>query len=241
MIESPPMTNDITKLTLHHYPATRSVRARWALLETVGDNFELKRVELYDEVQYSDEYLALNPNHNVPLLEIEWADGSHQAMLESAAMVEWLADRFPEKGLAPPVSDGRARADYLQMLHFGGTWMDMMLWQVRIHEHVLPDDQKDERTIARYRNKFTTEVEPQLLARLDKHEFICGDAFCAADIVVGHSTFWAQGYGMCLDERFTAYRARLMQREAAQKALDDLHTFQIAPDENSKLALKFTG
>lgn len=235
------MTNDITKLTLHHYPATRSVRARWALLETVGEGFELKRVELYDKEQYGADYLALNPNHNVPALEIEWSDGSRQVMLESAAMVDWLADRFLDKGLAPPVSDGRARADYLQMLHFGGTWMDMMLWQVRIHEHILPDEERDERTIARYRTKFTTEVEPQLLARLDRHAFICGDSFTAADIVVGHSVFWAQGYGMCQDERFTAYRGRLMQREAAQKALDDLHTFQIAPDSSQKLDSDFTG
>ncbi len=35
------------------------------------------------------------------------------------------------------------------MLHFGSTGMDMMLWQMRIHEHVLPADQRDDRTIAR--------------------------------------------------------------------------------------------
>ena len=235
------MSNEISRLTLHHFPATRSVRARWALLETVGEGFQLRRVELYDREQYGAEFLALNPNHNVPVLEIEWADGTHQTMLESAAMVEWLADRFPEKGLVPPVSDGRARADYLQMLHFGGTWMDMMLWQVRVHEHILSDDEKDERTIRRYREKFTAEAEPQLLARLDRHEYICGDSFTAADIVVGHSVFWAQGYGMCQDERFTAYRGRLMQREGAQKALDDLHTFQIAPNRDSGLEQEFSG
>ena len=36
--------------------------------------------------------------------------------------------------------------------------MDMMLWQVRIHEHVLPQDQKDSRTIERYQGKLTEEV-----------------------------------------------------------------------------------
>lgn len=50
-------------------------------------------------------------------------------MLESGAMVSLLADLFPEKGLAP-VADvfSLARADYLQMLHYGTSWVDMMLW-----------------------------------------------------------------------------------------------------------------
>ena len=45
---------------------------------------------------------------------------------------------------------------------------------------------KDPRTIARYRKKFETEVEPQLLARLEKTPYICGRAFTAADCIIGH-------------------------------------------------------
>jgi len=153
------------KLKLYHYPATRSARARWALHETVGDDFEVETVQLYKGEQYQDAYLQRNPNHNVPLLEVTWEDGSVHRMLESAAMVQWLVDGFPEKGLAPPASLTPERADYLQMLHFGGGWMDMMLWQIRIHEHVLPSDQVDPRTIKRYREKFIREAEPQLKTR----------------------------------------------------------------------------
>jgi len=78
----------ITKLKLYHFPATRSVRARWALHETVGDDFEVQKVQLYSGEQYCDEYLKKNPNHNVPLLEISMDDGSVHRMLESVAMVE---------------------------------------------------------------------------------------------------------------------------------------------------------
>ncbi len=118
---------EIDKLVLHHYPATRSARVRWMLGETVGEDFEVKRVDLYGGAQYEPDYLALNPNHNVPVLEIHWRDGSVQTMLESAAIVEWLADHYPEKGLAPAPDAGRERADYLGYLHFAATWMDMML------------------------------------------------------------------------------------------------------------------
>ena len=111
------------------------------------------------------------------------------------AMVAFLADAYPEKGLAPLSGASPARIDYLQMLHFGSTWMDMMRWQVRIHEHVLPNSERDPRTIARYRRKFTNEVEPQLARRLDAAPYVCGDVFTAADCVVGHSVAWARATG----------------------------------------------
>ncbi|MEQ1801544.1 MAG: hypothetical protein ABL989_06450 [Gammaproteobacteria bacterium] len=43
--------------------------------EVVGNNFEVIRVPLYDGAQYSDDFLRLNPNHAVPVLEITWGNG----------------------------------------------------------------------------------------------------------------------------------------------------------------------
>ncbi len=213
------------KLVLYHFPATRSARARWALHETVGDEFEVELVPLYNGAQYRDEYLQKNPNHNVPLLEVTLENGVVHRMLESVAMVEWLVDAFPEKRLAPPADLSLARADYLQMLHFGGTWMDMMLWQVRIHEHVLPSDEIDERTITRYRNKFVREVEPQLKARLEAAPYICGSEFLGADIVIGHNVAWARGYQLCQEPIFSDYLSRISKRPAFLKAFSDAREF----------------
>jgi len=216
----------IKMLKLYHYPATRSARVLWTLHETVGNDFELERVELYKGVQYSAEYLRKNPNHNVPLLEITFEDGTIHQMLESVAMVEWLVDAFPGKELAPAAGElSIARADYLQMLHFGGTWMDMMLWQVRIHEHVLPSDEADPRTIKRYRQKFINEVEPQLKARLERSPFICGEAFSGADIVIGHNVTWARAYQLCQHDIFNDYISRLAQRPAFLNAFSDAADF----------------
>ena len=155
-------------------------------------------------------------------------------------MVEWLVDAFPEKQLAPPAGLSLERADYLQMLHFGGTWMDMMLWQVRIHEHVLPSDQSDARTIDRYRRKFVEQVEPQLMARLERGPFICGDDFSGADIVIGHNVTWARGYGLCQHDIFRSYLSGLSKRPAFQKAFDDVGSF--SPEVPGKdRATKFLG
>jgi len=230
------------RIKLYHFPATRSTRARWILHETVGDDFEVERVPLYDGAQYDPAYQQINPNHNVPVLEIVWESGETTHMLESAAMVALLADAFPDKKLAPPADAfSPVRADYLQMLHFGGSWMDMMLWQIRIHEHILPESQADARTIARYRSKFVKEVEPQLLGRLEKTDFICGDDFTAADCVIGHNVTWARGYGMCQDKIFRRYLSRLAKRPAFAKAFADARDFTPEPPGGKPEKTMFTG
>ena len=231
----------IARLRLHHFPVTRSARVKWVLHEAVGDDFEVVPVDLYAGAQHRPDFLSLNPNHNVPVLEITWRSGARQVMLESAAMVAFLADAYPDKGLAPPPGATPERADYLQMLHFGSTWMDMMLWQVRVHEHLLPDSERDPRTIERYRAKFAQEVEPQLVARLERSPFICGETFTAADCVVGHSVFWARGYGLCQDRVFRRYLSMISKREAFQKAFSDAKPGDIAVPGESPRPTSFNG
>jgi glutathione S-transferase len=231
-----------TRFKLYHFPGTRSARIKWMLHEVVGDDFEVERVSLYEGEQYRPEYLEKNPNHCVPTLEVTLPDGHSMHMLESGAMVTFLADAFPEKGLAPaPTPLSLERADYLQMLYFGASWMDMMLWQVRVQEHLLPESEKDERTIRRYRKKFETEVEPQLRARFERHPFICGDRFSAADCIIGHNVMWARGYGLCQDEIFRGYLSTVSKRPAFVKAFADARTFEKAPPSESDLKDEFTG
>ena len=233
--------NAIKRIKLYHYPATRSARVKWMLHETVGDAFETERLDLYAGAQYAPDYLAKNPNHNVPLLEIEFEDGGTMRMVESAAMVAFLADAFPEKSLAPPPGMTRARADYLQMLQFGASPMDMMLWQIRIHEHVLPPGERDARTVRRYRGKFATEVEPQIAARLEKHDFICGAQFTAADCLIGHNVTWARGYGQCKADIFGAYLSRLSKRAAFRAAFADVRDFNPEPPQRPDGRTLFNG
>lgn len=212
----------ISALKLYHFPGSRSARVRWALLETYGDNFDLETMQLLAGEQYAPEFLEKNPNHAVPVLEITWADGSVQQMLESTAMIVWLADAFSEKGLAPAPDLTRERADYLQMMHFAGSWMDAMLWQIRVHRDLLPADQADERSIERAMQKLRDEVAPQIAARLSVQDYICGDAFSAADIVTGHNVNWARAYGLCTDDSFTAYVQRLAERPTFRQAFADV-------------------
>jgi glutathione S-transferase len=231
----------ITKFKLSHFPATRSARVLWALYETADCPIEIDPVDLYSGQQYSPAYLAINPNHNVPVLEISWEDGSTQLMLESAAMIMFLGDAYPGKGVVPSDPSSPERADYLQMLHFGGSPMDMMLWQIRIHEHILPSSERDDRTIARYRSKMLNEVEPQLAGRLNRHSYICGETFTLADCMIGHNVTWARLYGQCQDEVFRDYLSRISKRRAFLRAFADAGSFDPKPPERGAPVATFSG
>ena len=234
----------IRKLKLYHYPAVRSARVKWLLHEVVGDDFECEIVSLYEAEQYGARYLAITPSHCVPALEIVTDDGRSITIIESGAMIVLLADTFPDKGLAPPAYPfSPERADYLQMIHFCGAAMDMMLWQIRIHEHILPDHERDDRTIRRYRKKFAAEVEPQLKRRLETGGFVCGSRFSAADCMIGYGVIWARAYQLCLAPIFEDYIARLSQRPAFQSAFADADKdkVQLQPPSNAPSVALFTG
>ena len=212
---------------LFHGPALRSARVKWLLHELLGERFALEVLDTYEAEQYRADYLTINPNHAVPTLQITWPDGAVTNMIESAAMVALLADTFAEAKLSPdPRQLTAERVDYLQVLHFGAT-IDWILWQIRLHTHILAEDQKEPRTVRRYASKFAAEIEPQLQSRLDHHAFICGDTFSAADCVIGHGIAWAMAYGLCKGECFAKYLGRLALRPAYQLAFADAGGFML--------------
>lgn len=218
------------RFKLYHFPMSRSARVKWLLHELLDVPFEVEVMGLYEGQQYQPAFLQRNPNHAVPVLEITQADGRMFTMIESGAMVSLLADGYPDRQLAPPPAPFSAeRADYLQMLHFGASWFDMMLWQIRMNRDLLPSEARDERTIQRYMDKISTEVEPQLKARLDRGGYITGGDFSAADCIMGHNVIWARLYGLCGDASFSRYLDVLAGRPGFQAAFADSDQFKLSP------------
>ena len=215
---------EINQLTLYHYPLSRSSRVKWLLHEMKGEDFKTIRVALRQGEQFTPEFLAKNPNHGVPVLEVTYADGTEQTITESLAILTWLADidgRF-----APPSENLRARADDLQMLALGGAWMVQMLWNIRLHETLLPEPARNAEFAALNRDRLQNEIVPQLTKRLEIYDFICGDKFTAADCMMGQNINWASAYGLCRNDTFKAYMARLKSRPAFQMAFSDASEFE---------------
>ena len=216
--------SNISKLTLYHYPLSRSARVKWLLHEMRGENFETVRVALRQGEQFTPEFLRKNPSHGVPVLDVTYADGSQHTITESLAILTWLADQ--DVRFAPSPKDLRARADYLQVMALGGSWMDQMLWNIRLHETILPKAVRSEAFAAFNRDKIKNEIAPQLATKLETQDFICGENFTAADCMTAHNVNWAGAYGLCRSDVFKAYMSRMKARPAFQMAFADADEFE---------------
>jgi glutathione S-transferase len=91
-------------LTLYFSPGASSMAAHIALHE-IGVPFDSRRLSLRGQENRSADYLALNPEGKVPTLVI---DG--RPLTEVAAILFWLARRFPQAGLLADGLDAEAEA-----------------------------------------------------------------------------------------------------------------------------------
>lgn len=231
------------KVKLYHFPGSRSTRVAWLMYE-LGEqiDYEIAEVDLYGGEQFRSEYRSRFPLHAVPAVEISTLDGSQILMTESGAIITLLADVIPSAALAPkPQGFSVERADYLNMIHMCGASLDMMLWQIRIHTHVLGSEQRDEQTAQRYRDKICREVEPLLLARLSRSRYICGDEFTAADCMMAHAIIWARTYGLLAGEPVSSYIARVGARPAFRRAYAEARNFDPVVPTGSRARAMFTG
>ena len=95
-----------------HTAATPNGRKISIALEELGLDYETKWVHLDKEEQMSAEFLALNPNHKIPVLE---DDG--QVIWESGAILLHLGERYDPKGIILP-KDPKTRMDAIQYAFF---------------------------------------------------------------------------------------------------------------------------
>ena len=233
---------DIKKFKLYHYPLTRSSRVRWLLHEIFEDDFDLEVVNIYNGQLHSEKFISINPFHSIPLLEIEQNNGEVSYMIESGAIISFLADKYLEKNLAPhPILEIKKRLDYLQMLHFCSTMMDMSLWQIRMNLNILPEYERSETIINRYKNKITSEIEPLIARRLEKHQYICGDDFYPVDCILGHNVMWARSYGLFTSSAIRSYLSKISKRPSFIKAFSDAKDFNAYVPIGSMLSKNFSG
>ncbi|OXI80953.1 glutathione S-transferase [Burkholderia sp. AU33423] len=194
-------------MKLYGFAGTRSQRALWGLKELDAD-FEFISVNLLQGEHKRPEFLRLNPAGKVPVL----VDGD-LVIPESAAIVLYLADKYPEKALLPV--DPALRAEAYRWVMFAVTELEQPLWRITRHSFIYPPEKRSPADIELAREDFRT-----MAAILDMHlegrEFIVGDTLTVADCVTAYLIDWA---GECnLIESFPQLRAYLERLYARPKA-----------------------
>lgn len=169
-------------LTLYHAPMTRSIRPRWAL-EEMGLDYRLEMVDFERGNVGGDAYRAVNPLQKVPALK----DGD-QVILESVAIVEYLANRYgPSPLVVTPVEDDYAR--YLEWLHYGEGSMSMSVNLLLAHTMLLPEKHRNPQ-LAQWAKAEVDRHLAHIAARgLDGREFLAAGRFTAADMAVTYMLY----------------------------------------------------
>jgi glutathione S-transferase len=101
-------------VSFFHAPQSRSAGTR-ALLEELGADYELHLLNLKEGQQRQPDYLAINPMGKVPAIR-----HGDALVTEQPAIFIYLADLYPQAGLAPPIGDPQ-RGSYLRWLVFYGS------------------------------------------------------------------------------------------------------------------------
>ena len=202
-------------LIFYTNPMSRGRIARWMLEET-GADYETVVLD-YASTMKQEPYLSINPMGKVPAI----VHNGH-VVTECAAICAYLADAFPDAGLAPPTTE---RAEYYRWLFYAAGPVEQAVTNKSMN--FAPTDQQQR--MAGYGN-YDLAVDT-LEKAVSAHPYIAGDDFTAADVYVGSQVGWGTQFGtLPKRDAFTAYLGRIMSRDAYKRANDKDNALMPAPE-----------
>ncbi|WP_426267545.1 glutathione S-transferase family protein [Sphingomonas sp. LHG3443-2] len=192
----------MSDLIFYTNPQSRGQMIRW-MLEEVGAPYQTELLT-YGGTMKAEPYLSVNPMGKVPAIK----HGDH-VVTEVAAICAYLADAFPDIGLAPPSGE---RADYYRYLFFAAGPLEQA-FSLKAVNYEVPADKQGMFGFGNHASTFAT-----LTTMLDGREYITG-RFSAADLYVSSMLgFMMMFGGLDQQEPFTSYVARCTNRDAYRRA-----------------------
>lgn len=194
----------MTELVFYTNPMSRGRIVRW-MLEEVGMPYSVETMG-FGELGNSA-YRAVNPMMKIPSIV---HDG--RVVTECAAICAYLADAFPDAGLAPARAD---RHDYYRWLFFAAGPVEAAVTNKSLGVTVSPE-QKGMVGYGDY-----DRMVDALEAGVGSKRFIAGDAFSAADVYVGAQIMWGTQFGtLPKRDAFMAYLEPLTARDGYKRAAE---------------------
>jgi len=181
-------------MRLYGHPKTRSMRIHW-LLEELGVEYEFKRVLFSKGGARPIEFLMINPSGKVPAL----VDEQGRVLLESAAIITYLAERFGQGCWIPPEATYE-RAVFNQWSYFVLTELEQPLWTIGKHKFALPKEHRVAAVIETAQWEYQQALT-LLSDGLKTNRAILGqcgsewDQFTAVDILICQTLNWGLAFG----------------------------------------------
>ena len=195
-------------MKLYYTPGVCSLAPHIALREA-GMEFDLIKVDLHaKQTDGGGDYNQVNRHGKVPALDI----GEDTVLTENPAILQYIADRNPDAGLAPPAGSS-ARYRLHSWLSYLGSELHKLFGPLFAPGH--SDDEK----------KRSTQGIDSALTRLDEElstrDYLVGDRFSVADAYLFTILGWPKMVGIDMGKypALNAYSGRIAQREGVQAAL----------------------
>ncbi|WP_437998882.1 glutathione S-transferase family protein [Sorangium sp. So ce185] len=194
-------------LVFYHSPHTRASGAR-ILLDELGAPHELRVLNMKAGEQRKAPYLAVNPLGKVPAIVHDGA-----LVTEQVAIFIYLADLFPEAGLAPAPRDPQ-RGPYLRWLVYYGSCFEPAMTDRAMKREPAPP------AISPY-GDFDT-MFGTLVEALRQGPYLLGERFSAADILWGGALRWMTQFKLIPElPEIAAYVARICSRPSFARVTSD--------------------
>ncbi len=195
------------EIVFYTNPQSRGRIVRWMLEETA----QPYRTEVlgYGTSMKTAEYLAINPMGKVPALK-----HGDTVVTEVAAICAYLADVFPQAGLAPPPGD-QTRGPYYRWLFFAAGPLE-----AAVTNHALGFEAPPGRERMLGYGTFAEALDA-VESAVSANEYLAGGRFTAADLYLASHLGFGMQFGT-IESRpaFAAYWERMSSRSAAVRARD---------------------
>lgn len=187
------------ELIFYTNPQSRANTVHW-MLEEIGVPYRTEVMQ-YGTTMKSPDYLAINPMGKVPAIK-----HGDTVVTETAAICAYLADAFPEAGLAPLPAE---RGAYYRWLFFTASCVEQA-WTNDVAGFIPSAEQQ------RMFGYGSVELTMNTLAQAVKgRRYIASDRFTAADVYVGRNIWFGIQFGkMGKWPEFVAYWEGLKDRPA---------------------------
>ncbi|MDQ7049593.1 MAG: glutathione S-transferase family protein [Enterobacterales bacterium] len=201
-------------MELYGMGKSRSFRALWAL-EEAGIEYEYVAVEFASNKNngaQSDAYRALNPQGKVPTLVDE-----ELVLTESGAILNYIASSSSNLHLIPS-NDLKLRAKYDEACYFILTELEQGLWTNGKHRFALPEERRVPDILPTADWEFNKAIKA-LQTFFDGEDYLVGDEFTMADVLLAHTLNWAESFKFTVPEKLLTYKNKMYYRTACKKSL----------------------
>jgi GST-like protein len=156
-----------------------------AALTLIGARFDVIGETVLRDVSRNPQVFKVNPLGQVPALVLPGGE----VMTESAAILIWLADRYPEAGLAPPATDAR-RSAFLRWMAYVSSAIYGLAWVRADPMRLVSDQRQVDVVLERIANR-RADCWRWMDAQIRPGRFLLGDDLSVLDLYVTTVSRWS--------------------------------------------------